>query len=115
MFKDFKAFLIGSFIHPSVKGTGTFWNFGGIIDGFNKLRRNISSGVLKTADESMSYICFHTTPKVDFPHRSYIFKKLEPLGSEIKNVVCSRLVHMLCLDIQHGEETTKTAEFQQQI
>ena len=40
---------------------------------------------------------------------------MEPLGTEIKNVDCYRLGNMLYLDIQKGEEATKTSEFQQQI
>ena len=63
----------------------------------------------------MSAIRFCTTPKVDLPHYSYTFRKSEPLGTDIKNMDCSRLGNMLYLDIQKGEEAMKTSEFQQQI
>ena len=34
---------------------------------------------------------FRTTSRVDLPHYSYIFTKPDPLGTEMKNVACSRL------------------------
>ena len=83
-----------------------------MIDGFNESRRKISSGIEKTADESISAIRFGTTPKGDLPHYSYIFRKPEPLGTEMKNVVCSSLGNMLHLDIQKGKEAMKKLTFQ---
>ena len=64
---------------------------------------------------SMSTIQFCTNPRGDLPHYSYVFRKPEPLGTDIKNVACSRLGTMLYLDIQKGEGTTKMAEYQQRI
>ena len=61
-------------------------------------------------DDSMSVIRFVTTPKVDLPRYSYIFRKLEPLGTEMKNVACSRLGTMLHLDIQKGKEAMNTSK-----
>ena len=66
----------------------------------------------KTVDESMSAIQFRTTPKGDLLHYSYIFGKPEPLGTEMKNVVCSRLGTMLHLEIQKRKEAMKTSTFQ---
>ena len=60
----------------------------------------------------MSAIQFRTTPKRDLPHYSYIFRKPESLGTEIKNVTCSRLGTMLHLEIQKGKEAMKTSKFQ---
>ena len=87
----------------------------GLIDGFNELCRQIASGREKTADESMSAIRFRTTPKVDLPHNSYIFRKPEPLGTEMKNVACSRLGMMLHLEIQKGKEAMKKSTFQSEL
>ena len=83
-----------------------------MIDGFNESRRKIALGKERNADESMSAIRFRTTPKVDLPHNSYIFRKPEPLGTEMKNVACSRLGKMLHLDIQKGKDAMKTSKFQ---
>ena len=66
-------------------------------------------------DESTSAMRFWTTHKCDLPHYSCIFRKVEPLGMEMKNVVCSRIGDMLYLNIQKGKEATKTAELKQQI
>ena len=60
----------------------------------------------------MSAIKFRTTPKGDLPHYSYIFRKPESLGTDMKNVACSRLGTMLHLEIQKGKEDTKTSRFQ---
>ena len=58
----------------------------GLIYGFDELRRQIVSGVKKRADELMSAIWFLTTPKGYLLHSYYIFRNLEPLGTEVKNV-----------------------------
>ena len=60
----------------------------------------------------MSAIQFRTTPKGDLPHYSYIFRKPVPLGTEMKNVECSRLGTMLHLEIQKGKKAMKTSNFQ---
>ena len=55
-FKYFKAFWACPFTTPMVKGIDKLWKLRGIIDGFNNPRRYIASGVVKTADNSMSAI-----------------------------------------------------------
>ena len=49
------------------------------------------------AYESMSAILFRTTPEGYLPHYSYIFRKPEPLVTEMNNVDCFRLGTMLHL------------------
>ena len=66
----------------------------------------------KMENEPMSAIRFCTTPKGDLPHYSYIFRKPDPLGTDMKDVVLSRLGEMLYLEIQKGKEATKTSKFQ---
>ena len=61
----------------------------GLVDGFKKSRRNISSGVQNTAYDLMSAMHFWTTPKGYLPQYSYIFKNLKPLGMELNKLVCS--------------------------
>ena len=67
------------------------------------------------ADELMSAIPFFTTPKGDLPHYSYIFRNLNSLGTEMKNVAYSRLGTMLHLYIQKGEEATETPNFRKYL
>ena len=83
-----------------------------IINGFKDSCRKISSGVKKMADESMSKMKFHITPKEDLPRYSDIFRKLQPLDMDTKNVICYRLGTMLHLYIQKGKEAMKTLIFQ---
>ena len=63
----------------------------------------------------MSAIRFSTTPKGDLLHYSYIFRETDPLGTEMKNVACSRLGTMLHLEIQKGKEATKKSTFQSEL
>ena len=63
----------------------------------------------------MSAIQFRTTPKVYLPHYSYIFRKSDSLGTDVKNVACSRLGTMLHLEIQKGEEAMKTSVFKKYL
>ena len=58
----------------------------------------IALGVEKTEDESMSAIRFWKTPKGDLLHYSFIFMNLEPLGTELNDMLCSRLGIMLYLE-----------------
>ena len=60
----------------------------------------------------MGAILFRITPKGYLPHYSYIFRKPETLGTEIKNMAFSRLGTMLHLDIQKGKEAMKISKFQ---
>ena len=99
-FKEFKAFFPYFFTTPKVKGIDNFWKVQGIIGGFNDSNRQIASGVVKTAGESMGDISFRITPKGDLPHYYYTLRDPDPLGTEIKNVAFSRLGTMLHLEIQ---------------
>ena len=63
----------------------------------------------------MSAILFPITPKVYVPLQSYNFSNPEPLGADMKNLACSRLVTMLYLEIQKGGESMKTSTFKKDI
>ena len=63
----------------------------------------------------MSVIQFCTTPKIYLPHYSYNFRKIGPLGTEMKNVTFSRLGMMLHLETQNCKEVMKTLEFQKYL
>ena len=59
----------------------------------------------------MSDIHFFTTPNSYLPHYSYIFRNMDPLGTDIRNVACSMLGTMFYLEIQKWKEVTKTSTF----
>ena len=63
----------------------------------------------------MGAIQFFSTPKGDLTHYSYMFRKLEPLGTDTKNMDCSRLVTMLHLEIKKGEDDMKTSDVQKYL
>ena len=69
----------------------------------------------KTAYELIISIRFCTTPKEGLSHYSYIFRKMDPLGGDIKNVDCYRSATMLYLEIQNCKDDTKTLEFQKYL
>ena len=67
-FKEYMKFCPSYFVDPLVKGTDNFWKICGLIDGFNESHMQIASGEGKTADELMSAIQIHKTPKGDLLH-----------------------------------------------
>ena len=69
--------------------TDEWWRAKHLFDGFNTACKNIAASFLKVGDESMSTIRFRTMAKGNLPHLSYIFRKPEPLGTELKTVACS--------------------------
>ena len=79
-------FWPSSFVDMYVKGTNNFLKVCGLIEGFNGSRRQNDYLVKKAADELMSAMYFYTRPKGDLPHYSYIFRKPEPLGTDMNNV-----------------------------
>ena len=74
----------------------------GIIDGFNKSRRKIASEVENIVDKFTIYILFHTTPKSDMTHYSFIFMNMYPFGKELNITACYRLGTILYLYIKKG-------------
>ena len=87
----------------------------GLIEGFKKSFRKISTGVENKVDESMSAIRFWTTPKSNLTHYLFIFKNTGPLGKKLNNAVCYRLVTMLYLEIQNWKEAMKASYFRHHI
>ena len=63
----------------------------------------------------MGAILFSTNPEGDLPHYSYIFRNPDPLDTDMKNILCSRLGTMLHLDIQKGKKATKMSNFQKEL
>ena len=95
MIKESEAFWPCIFTYLLLKGIYNFWKVRGVIDGFNKFRRQIYYRAVNTAEESNSAISFHITPKGDLKHYYYIFSNPDPLVMDIKNMAGSRLGTML--------------------
>ena len=78
-------------------------------------RARILPPVFEVGDESMSAIWFRTTAKGYLPHLSYIFRNLEPLGTEFKTVACSVTGDLLFIEVQRGKEGMKDSRYQKEI
>ena len=59
----------------------------------------------------MSVIRFRTTLKGDLPHLSYIFRKLEPLGTEFNTFAWSITGALIFLGIQRGKGQIKSSRY----
>ena len=57
-----------------------------LIDSFNESCKNIAASYLKVGGDSMNVIRFRATAKGNLYHVYYIFRKLEPLGTEFNTV-----------------------------
>ena len=95
--------------------TDEWWREKHIFDGFNTACKNIAASFLKLGDESMSAIRFWTTVKGNLPHLSYMFRKLEPLGTELKTVVCSVTGALIFTEVQRGKEGMKNSRYQKEL
>ena len=67
-FNYFSKFFPCSFVDLSVKGTNNFWKLCGLVDGFNKFRRQIPSGVEKL---NMSrWVPYNFVPPLKYIYRT---------------------------------------------
>ena len=92
--------------------TDPWWNERGLIDRFNANRlKHVASSSWRVVDESMSPYRPHMTKTGTLDHLSFVQRKPEPLGTEFKNVACSRTGIMLHLEIQEGMARMATKQF----
>ena len=63
----------------------------------------------------MRDIRFWYIPKVDLTKYSCLFRRVEPLGTKLKNMAHNRLGNILYLEIHKSNEVKKTLEFQLKI
>ena len=63
----------------------------------------------------MSVIRFSTTAKGNLPHFSYIFRKMEPLGTEFKNIACYFTGDLIFIEIQREKEGTNNSKYHLQL
>ena len=85
------------------------------MDEFNANRiKTVAASRYKTMDESMSAFRPRKTKNGNLPHLSFIFRKPEPLGTELKTVGCSKTKIMLHMEIQKGKTAMANSTFQQE-
>ena len=92
--------------------TDPWWKADGMIDRFNENRVSaFSMSSDMNVDESMSAFRPQTTAYGNLPTLSYIQRKPEDLGTELKVVVDALLGVMAFIEIQKGRVTMADAEF----
>ena len=85
------------------------------INGLNEACKNIEASYLKVVNESMSAILFWKTAKGGLFHLYYIFRRTEPLGTELENVDCSVTGDFIFIELQRGKEGTNHRNFYHQL
>ncbi|CAB9527834.1 unknown protein [Seminavis robusta] len=103
-FKDLKSMFPSAFQDMDAKEKKDPWSMvRGILNGYNDKRaRVIAASIRKIMDESMSAYKPQTTKTGNIPHLSYIDRKPEPLGTELKTVACSKTGVIIYAEIQEG-------------
>ena len=86
-----------------------------LIDGFNAACKNITASFMKVGDESTREIRFWKTAKGNLPYFSYILRKPEPLGKELKTVVCSVTRALLFIEVQREKEGIRHSKYHQDL
>ena len=82
---------------------------------FNKARKNIATSYPKVGDKSTSAIHSQTMAKGKLPHLSYIFCKIEPLGTDIKIVAFYVIGALLFVEVQRVKEGINNSKYHLQI
>ena len=109
-FKEFRKLLPKIMEDESLLAAqDPWWKFAGYVDKFNKVQVDkITFGLWDLADETMSAFCPRTTKTGGLPNISYIFRKLEPLGTEFKDTTCGVIQGAIKhLEIQRGKMPTR--------
>ena len=95
------------------KQKNKWWRVGRLVQGFNNNRaKTVAASRVKTLDESMSAFRPQSSKTGNLPNISYILRKPEPLGTELKTVACTGSNGpMLYAEIQEGKDAMKTKPF----
>ncbi len=92
-----------------------WWRISSFIDEFNESRyRHVAASRWKIMDELMSAF----KPRSDtggLPNLTFIIRKPEPLGTEMKCVACPETGIMLGLEIQWGKTEMKKLELHKKL
>ena len=95
------------------KERNKWWRVGFLINGFNANRKEtIASSRIKTLDESMSAFRPQTRSTGNLPNISFVWRKPEPLGTELKTVASAGsngpIVHA---EVQEGKIGMRNKKF----
>ena len=115
-FKFIKRVWVRQFeldITEGEKNTNPWWRVGYLVHSFNQNRQNtVASSRVKTLDESMSAYRPQTRKTGNLPNISFILRKPEPLGTELKTVASKGSNGpIIYAEIQEGKEGMKSKHF----
>ena len=115
-FKFIKTHWVEQFeldLTENQKQANKWWRMGYLIQGFNENRsRSVAASRVLTMDESMSAFRPQTEKTGNLPNISYIMRKPEDLGTELKGVASTSCNGpMLHLEVQEGKEPMKKKIF----
>lgn len=103
------------FANEDKKQTDPWWQVSQGIEDFNlTCKKAVKPGLKMVLDESMSAFRPRTTATGNLPNLSYIQRKPEPLGTELKVTADAHTGMFLFLEIQRGKEAMRRAEFAQE-
>ena len=112
-FKQIKYFITYMWADEELKAKGDpWWQIVQITHEFNECRRKkVRTSNVRVADESMSAFRPRTTKHGNLPHLSFIKRKPEDLGTELKTAACPELGIMEYIEIQRSKNDTHGREF----
>ena len=115
-FKFIKKYWVKQFeldITNEEKVRNPWWRVGYLVHGFNQNRNNtVASSRVKTMDESMSAYRPQTRKTGNLPNISFIHRKPEPLGTELKRVSSkSSNAPIILAEIQEGKKGMQSKTF----
>ena len=114
-FKTLRVMIIYLFADDSLREQDPWWRISPMIEAFNAKRKvYFRNSFLKCQDESMSAFRPRTSATGNLPHLSFIRRKPEPLGTELKTCACGKTGVMLFLEVQKGKEGMADALFVQE-
>ena len=111
-FKIIREHWVSQFADETKRSTDLWWRVNRLVTGFNQNRaQTIASSRIKVLDESMSAFRPQTTKTGNLPHLSFIFRKPEPLGTELKTVASKKNNGpIIFAEIQEGKMPMKAKE-----
>ena len=112
-FKQIKRFVSYMWADEVKKEEGDpWWQIVQLMYQFNKCRRNkVRTSNVRVADESMSALRPRTNKAGNIPHLSFVKRKPEDLGTELKTAACPELKIMEYLEIQRSKDDLHGREF----
>ena len=112
-FRQLKRFIPYMWSDGSKKHEDPWWQIVRMQSEFNCSRRqNVLAHFLKVADETMSAFRPQTKKTGNLPHLSFIQRKPEDLGTELKTMACSLSKIMIYMEIQRSRTDTCGRKFQ---